>query len=49
MSGNFHSGRLRVVERLTRTAHNILTYEATVTDPEVYSRPWDHSHAAVPA
>jgi hypothetical protein len=40
MSGNFHSGQLRVVERLTRTSANTLRYEATLTDPEVYTRPW---------
>jgi hypothetical protein len=40
MSGNHHSYKLRVVERLTRTAPNVLTYEATITDPEVYTRPW---------
>jgi hypothetical protein len=40
MSGNYHSFKLRVVERLTRTAPNVLTYEATMTDPDVFTRPW---------
>lgn len=39
-SGNFHSANLRVIERLTRTADDVITYEATITDPDVYTRPW---------
>jgi hypothetical protein len=39
-SGNFHSDKLQVVERWTRTAANVLNYEATITDPEVFTRPW---------
>ncbi len=39
-SGNFHSDALHVVERWTRTAPNVLTYEATITDPKTFSRPW---------
>ena len=39
-SGNFHSEKLRVIERLTRTADDVITYEATITDPDVYTRPW---------
>jgi hypothetical protein len=40
MSGNHHSYKLRVLERLTRTAPNVLTYEARITDPDTYTRPW---------
>jgi hypothetical protein len=39
-AGNFHSDALHVVERWTRTAPNVLTYEATIEDPNVYSKPW---------
>jgi hypothetical protein len=39
-SGNFHSDALHVVERWTRTAPNVLTYEATIEDPKTFSRPW---------
>lgn len=39
-SGDFHSDALRVVERYTRTAPDTLTYEATITDPKVYTKPW---------
>jgi hypothetical protein len=37
---------LRLVERLTRTASDILHYEVTVHDPATFTRPWT---AALPA
>jgi hypothetical protein len=39
-AGNFHSGELRVEERYTPLGPNHLLYEATLEDPQVYSRPW---------
>jgi hypothetical protein len=39
-AGNFHSDALTVTERLTRTAADVITYEATMTDPKVFTRPW---------
>jgi len=39
-SGNFHSDALHIVERITRTDPDTLTYEATLDDPQVYTRPW---------
>ena len=39
-SGNFHSDALHVVERYTRTAPNVITYEATIEDPKTFARPW---------
>ncbi|MGB6943486.1 MAG: hypothetical protein WBE37_13895 [Bryobacteraceae bacterium] len=39
-SGNFHSGALHVVERYTRTGPNTVSYEATIEDPKVFTRPW---------
>jgi hypothetical protein len=39
-SGNFHSDKLHVVERYTRTSPDVITYEATIEDPEVFTRPW---------
>ena len=37
--GFFHSDRMRVVERFTRTGNELL-YEVTVEDPEVLVEPW---------
>jgi hypothetical protein len=39
-AGNHHSDQLHVVERLTRTSSDIITYEATIEDPETFTRPW---------
>jgi len=39
-SGNFHSDALHIVERITRTEPDILTYQATLEDPQVFTRPW---------
>jgi hypothetical protein len=39
-SGNFHSDALHVVERYTRSAPDVITYEATIEDPQVFTRPW---------
>jgi hypothetical protein len=49
LATNAASGRLRgielseaahVVERLTRVSENTIQYEATIDDPNVYTRPW---------
>jgi len=39
-AGNFHSDALRVVERYTPTTPYHLSYEATIEDPKVFTRPW---------
>jgi len=39
-SGNFHSDALHVVERLTPAGKDVIRYEATIEDPQVFSRPW---------
>jgi hypothetical protein len=39
-AGNFHSEALHVVERYTRSDANTITYEATIEDPKVFTRPW---------
>ena len=39
-AGNFHSDALHVIERYTPLTIDALTYEATIEDPKVFSRPW---------
>ena len=39
-SGNFYSEFGNVVERFTPVSPNHLQYEATITDPETFTRPW---------
>ena len=38
--GNFHSDAVHVVERLTAVSPYHLSYEATIEDPKVFTRPW---------
>jgi hypothetical protein len=42
-AGNFHSEALHVVERFTPRSAETLTYEATIEDPNVFTRPWKMS------
>ncbi len=39
-AGNFHSASLRLEERLTLLSPDAIRYEATIDDPEVFTRPW---------
>ena len=39
-AGNYHSAGLRVVERYTPISPYHLQYEATIEDPDVFTRPW---------
>jgi hypothetical protein len=39
-AGNFHSDSLHVIERYTRTSPDVISYEATMEDPKVFTRPW---------
>ncbi len=39
-AGNFHSEAMRVVERITPVTPYHLMYEATIEDPNVFTRPW---------
>jgi hypothetical protein len=42
-SGNFHSDELHVVERYTPMGPDHIGYEATIEDPQVFTRPWKMS------
>jgi hypothetical protein len=42
-AGNFHSDALHVVERYTPTDADHITYEATIEDSKVFTRPWKMS------
>jgi hypothetical protein len=50
MVGNFYSDEAHVVERFTRVDDKTIKYEAVITDPTVYTRPWtiagkfNHTH-----
>ncbi|HEY1837011.1 MAG TPA: hypothetical protein VGG36_05090 [Rhizomicrobium sp.] len=42
-SGNFHSASLEVVERYTPLGPGLMRYEAQITDPDTFTRPWKMS------
>jgi hypothetical protein len=42
-AGNHHSEALHVVERITPVSADRLNYEATIEDPNVFTRPWKMS------
>jgi len=42
-AGNHHTADMVVVERWTPTSATTMRYEATITDPQTYTRPWKMS------
>ena len=42
-AGNYHSGALHVVERYTPLGPDVIQYEATIEDPNVFTRTWKMS------
>ncbi|MDO8679840.1 MAG: hypothetical protein Q7R30_15035 [Acidobacteriota bacterium] len=42
-AGNHHSEQMKVTERYTMTDANHINYEATITDPVTFTRPWKMS------
>jgi hypothetical protein len=39
-AGNFHGPTMKVQERYTPQGANVLMYEATITDPDTFTKPW---------
>jgi hypothetical protein len=39
-AGDYHSEELKVTERYSAVDRNTINYEATMTDPKTFSRPW---------
>ena len=39
-AGNYHSSSLEVVERYTPRGPDHIDYQATITDPEIFTQPW---------
>ncbi len=39
-AGNFHSDEMTVVERYTPTGPATMSYEAEITDPQTFTKPW---------
>ena len=39
-AGNFHSDALHLVERFTLVTPDVIRYEVTIEDPNVFTRPW---------
>ena len=39
-AGNHHSETLHLVERFTPVTPNVINYEVTIEDPNVFTRPW---------
>ena len=35
-----HSDKLHVIERFKRVSKDVISYSATIEDPEIYTRPW---------
>jgi hypothetical protein len=43
-AGNYHTDALHVVERYTRVQPDVINYEATIEDANVYTKPWKISY-----
>ena len=39
-AGNYHTYKMKVTERYTLVSENVMEYEATIEDPDIYERPW---------
>jgi hypothetical protein len=43
MAGNYQTDKMHIVERYTPTSANTMNYEATIEDPDLYTRLWKMS------
>lgn len=39
-AGNYHTYKLKVTERYTLESANVIRYQATMEDPDIFERPW---------
>jgi hypothetical protein len=39
-AGNYHTYKLKVTERYTMESANVIQYQATMEDPDLFERPW---------
>jgi len=39
-AGNYHTWQMKVTERYTLASENVINYEATIVDPDIFERPW---------
>lgn len=39
-AGNYHTYKLKVTERYKMVSENVIEYEATMEDPDIFERPW---------
>ena len=39
-AGNYHTYKMKVTERYTLESANVMRYEATIEDPDIFERPW---------
>ena len=48
-AGNYHSDALKLTERFTLKSPDVIWYEVTIEDPNVFTRPWHDRDAALSA
>ena len=44
-AGTFHSDQLHITEKYTRVSKDRVNYEATLTDPKVFTKPWVYANS----
>lgn len=46
LGGDFHGANAHIVERFTMVDSNTINWQMTITDPQVFTRPWTMTSAA---